>query len=113
MMERDSRIYVAGHNGLVGSALVRALEGQGYSNLIVADRKAVDLCEQAAVREFYRKTRPDYVFVAAAKVGGNLANDSYPAEFVYDNLMIAASLIHGAYQRQVKKLLFLGRTSVD
>ena len=112
MMERDSRIYVAGHNGLVGSALVRALERQGYSNLVVADRKAVDLCEQAAVREFYRKTRPDYVFVAAAKVGGILANDSYPAEFIYDNMMIAANLIHGAYQQQVKKLLFLGSSCV-
>jgi len=112
MMEHDSRIYVAGHNGLVGSALVRALEGQGYSNLVVADRKTVDLCEQAAVREFYRKTRPDYVFVAAAKVGGILANESYPAEFIYDNLMIAANLIHGAYQQQVKKLLFLGSSCV-
>src|SRR3569623_3164932 len=112
MMEHDSRIYVAGHNGLVASALVRAEEGQGDSYLVVADRKTVDLCEQAAAREFYRKTRPDYAFVAAAKVGGILANESYPAEFIYDNLMIAANLIHGAYQQQVKKMLFLGSSCV-
>lgn len=111
-MERDARIYVAGHNGLVGSALVRELERRGYTNLIVAGRGEVELREQAAVREFYRKTRPDYVFVAAAKVGGILANDTYPAEFIYDNLMIAANLIHGAYQHKVKKLLFLGSSCV-
>ena len=112
MMERDARIYVAGHNGLVGTALVQELERRGYSNLIVAGRAEADLRDQAAVRELYRKSRPDYVFVAAARVGGILANDSYPAEFIYDNLMIAANLIHGAYQHQVKKLLFLGSSCV-
>jgi GDP-L-fucose synthase len=112
MMERDALIYVAGHNGLVGAALVHELERRGYNNLIVANRAEVDLRDQSAVREFYRKSRPDYVFVAAAKVGGILANDSYPAEFIYDNLMIAANLIHGAYQQRVKKLLFLGSSCV-
>ena len=112
MMERDARIYVAGHNGLVGTALVQELERRGYSNLIIAGRAEADLRDQAAVRELYRKSRPDYVFVAAARVGGILANDSYPAEFIYDNLMIAANLIHGAYQNQVKKLLFLGSSCV-
>lgn len=111
-MERDALIYVAGHNGLVGAALVHELERRGYNNLIVANRAEVDLRDQSAVREFYRKSRPDYVFVAAAKVGGILANDSYPAEFIYDNLMIAANLIHGAYQQRVKKLLFLGSSCV-
>jgi GDP-L-fucose synthase len=111
-METDARIYVAGHNGLVGSALVRALEGRGYGNIIVAGRAEADLRDQAGVRALYRRIRPDYVFVAAAKVGGILANDSYPAEFVYDNLMIAANQIHAAYQQQVKKLLFLGSSCV-
>lgn len=111
-MERDASIYVAGHNGLVGSALVRELERRGYSNLIVADRSQVDLREQASVREFYRKARPRYVFVAAAKVGGIAANDRYPADFIYDNLMIAANLIHGAYEQNVEKLMFLGSSCV-
>lgn len=112
MMEIDARIYVAGHTGLVGTALINELEARGYNNLIVVSRGEVDLRDQAAVRELYRKSRPDYVFVAAAKVGGILANDSYPAEFIYDNLMIAANVIHGAYQRRVKKLLFLGSSCV-
>lgn len=111
-MERDARIYIAGHNGLVGSALIRELERRGYHNLVVAERGGLDLREQAAVRAFYRETRPDYVFVAAAKVGGILANDSYPADFIYDNLMIAANLIHGAHEQRVKKLLFLGSSCV-
>lgn len=111
-MERDARIYIAGHNGLVGSALVRELERRGYHNLVVAERGGLDLREQAAVRAFYRETRPDYVFVAAAKVGGILANDSYPADFIYDNLMIAANLIHAAHEQRVKKLLFLGSSCV-
>jgi GDP-L-fucose synthase len=88
------------------------LERRGYSNLVVASRAEADLRDQAAVRELYRKSRPDYVFVAAARVGGVIANDSYPAEFIYDNLMIAANVIHGAYQHQVKKLLFLGSSCV-
>jgi GDP-L-fucose synthase len=111
-MESDARIYVAGHTGLVGTALIQELERRGYANLVVAGRAEADLRDQAAVREFYRKSRPDYVFVAAAKVGGILANDSYPAEFIYDNLMIAANVIHGAYQQRVKKLLFLGSSCV-
>lgn len=111
-MERDAGIYVAGHNGLVGSALVRELERCGYSNLIVAGRAEVDLRDQASVRAFYKKTRPSYVFVAAAKVGGIVANDRYPADFIYDNLMIATNLIHGAYEQKVEKLLFLGSSCV-
>ena len=111
-MERDAGIYVAGHNGLVGSALVRELERCGYSNLIVAGRAEVDLRDQASVRAFYKKTRPNYVFVAAAKVGGIVANDRYPADFIYDNLMIATNLIHGAYEQKVEKLLFLGSSCV-
>ncbi len=111
-MERDARIYVAGHTGLVGAALVRELDRRGYRNLVLAERARVDLREQAAVRDFYRETRPDYVFVAAAKVGGILANDSYPADFIYDNLMIATNLIHGAYEQKVEKLLFLGSSCV-
>ena len=112
MIHSDARIYIAGHNGLVGSALIRQLERHGYNNLIVVGRAEADLRDQAAVRELYRKVRPEYVFIAAAKVGGILANDSYPAEFIYDNLMIAANLIHAAYQQRVKKLLFLGSSCV-
>jgi GDP-L-fucose synthase len=111
-MESNARIYVAGHNGLVGGALVRALEGRGYGNILVAGRAEADLRDQAAVRALYRRIKPDYVFMAAAKVGGILANDSYPAEFIYDNLMIAANQIHAAHQQQVKKLLFLGSSCV-
>ncbi|MEK7322143.1 MAG: GDP-L-fucose synthase [Pseudomonadota bacterium] len=111
-MERDARIYVTGHNGLVGSALVRELQRRGYGDLILADRAQLDLREQTAVRKFFRETRPNYVFVAAGKVGGILANDSYPADFIYDNLMIAANLIHSAYERNVRKLLYLGSSCV-
>src|SRR3569832_2175393 len=98
-MERDARNYVAGHNGLVGSALVRELESYGYSILIVADRAQVDLRDLAAVRAFYRKTRPRYVFLAAAKVCGIAANDCYPADFIFDILMIAGNLILCAYEQ--------------
>jgi len=105
-------IYVAGHRGLVGSALMRRLRESGYKNLVTASSSDVDLRDQQAVRAFYRKTQPQYVFVAAAKVGGIWANDRYPAEFLYDNLMIEANLIHGAYETGVAKLLFLGSTCI-
>jgi GDP-L-fucose synthase len=111
-MEKGDAIYVAGHRGLVGSALVRLLKSRGYGNLILATSRELDLREQGAVRDFYQAQRPQYVFVAAARVGGILANDTYPADFIYDNLMIEANLIHGAYQVGVSKLLFLGSTCI-
>lgn len=111
-MEKDARIYVAGHRGLVGSAIVRELEKQGYHNLILKTSKELDLRNQEAVKNFYLEYQPDYVFVAAAKVGGIWANNTYPAEFIYDNLMIEANLIHGAYESGVDKLLFLGSTCI-
>ena len=111
-MEKDALIYVAGHRGLVGGAIVQALSRQGYANLLTTTRPELDLRDQAAVQRFYRQYSPQYVIVAAAKVGGILANDSYPADFIYDNLMIEANLIHGAYVSGVKKLLFLGSTCI-
>ncbi|MGF1615585.1 MAG: GDP-L-fucose synthase family protein [Gammaproteobacteria bacterium] len=111
-MPRGARIYVAGHAGLVGSALVRALRKKGYERLIVMPRSKLDLRDQRAVQSFYEAEQPEYVFVAAAKVGGILANDRYPAEFLYDNLMVEANLIHGAYEAGVEKLLFLGSTCI-
>ena len=107
-MNKNSRIYVAGHNGLVGSAIVRLLEARGYNNIIKKSSKELDLRNQQAVNDFYQQEQPEYIFLAAAKVGGIHANDTYPAEFLYDNLMIESNLIHGAYQYKVKKLLFLG-----
>ena len=107
---QGKRIYVAGHRGMVGSAIVRRLAGEGCE-ILTSDR-SVDLREQAAVREWYAANRPDAVIVAAAKVGGILANDTYPAEFLYDNLMIEANLIEGARQVAVEKLLFLGSSCI-
>ena len=97
---------------MVGSAIVRALQARGYENFVFTTSDVLDHRDQAAVRAFYAKEKPDYVFVAAARVGGILANDTYPAEFIYDNLMIEANLIHGAYEAGVKKLLFLGSTCI-
>lgn len=111
-MEPQATIYVAGHRGLVGNALVRALAARGYTNIITATSKEVDLRDSSAVRAFYDRHKPDYVFVAAAKVGGILANSTFPADFLYDNLMIEANLIHEAFRRGVKKLLFLGSTCI-
>lgn len=111
-MEKDARIYVAGHRGLVGAAIMRRLQAGGYSNLIIATSRELDLREQAAVRAFFAEQRPDYVFLAAAKVGGILANDTYPAEFIYDNLMMEANIIDAAYRNGVRKLLFLGSTCI-
>ena len=109
---KDASIYIAGHNGLVGSAIVRALEKAGYNNLILKSSKELDLRNQSSVGDFYDQYKPQYVYLAAAKVGGILANDTYPAEFIYDNLMIETNLIHGAYHSGVKKLLFLGSTCI-
>lgn len=111
-MDTQDKIYVAGHRGLVGAAILRALAARGFKNILTATSKELDLRDQNAVRSFYDAHKPDYVFVAAAKVGGILANDSYPAEFIYENLMIEANLIHEAYRHNVKKLLFLGSTCI-
>ena len=111
-MERDAKIYVAGHRGLVGSAIVRRLEAAGFDNLIVRTSGELDLREQAAVHDFFAREKPEYVILAAAKVGGILANDTYPAEFIYDNLMMEANIVHAAWQNKVKKLLALGSTCI-
>lgn len=111
-MEKDAKIYVAGHRGLVGSAIVRRLQAGGYGNLVTRNRTELELTDQQAVQQFYATEKPDYVFIAAAKVGGIHANNTYPAEFIYSNLMVECNLIHGAYQHGVKKLLFLGSTCI-
>src|SRR5687767_6882246 len=101
-MFKDSRIYVAGHTGMVGSAIVRKLEGEGYTNLLRHTSAELDLRNQQAVTTFFEAERPEYVFMSAAKVGGILANNTYRAEFLYDNLMIEANVIHAAYTSGVK-----------
>lgn len=111
-MDKGSKIYVAGHRGLVGSALRRRLESQGYSNLIFRTHRELDLTNQQAVNEFFENEKPEYVFLAAAKVGGILANSTYPAEFIFENLMIEANVIHASYKYCVKKLLFLGSSCI-
>jgi len=111
-MEQNSKIYVAGHRGLVGSAIARKLKASGYNNLVTRTSKELDLRLQADVNSFFEQERPDYVFLAAAKVGGILANNTYPAEFLYDNLMIQSNIIHYAYVCGVKKLLFLGSSCI-
>ncbi|NEP76561.1 NAD-dependent epimerase/dehydratase family protein, partial [Okeania sp. SIO2G5] len=111
-MEKDAKIYVAGHNGLVGSAIVRALKNNGCTNILVKSSKELDLRSQADVHQFFLDERPDYVFLAAAKVGGIHANNTYRAEFIYDNLVIETNVIHGAYQAGVTKLLFLGSSCI-
>jgi len=111
-MKRDARIYVAGHRGLVGSALVRRLRQADYSRLLVRAHAELDLTDPAAVDAFFAAERPDYVFLAAAKVGGIHANASYPAEFIRDNLMIQTNVIHAAWSHGVKKLLFLGSSCI-
>lgn len=111
-MFSNSKIYIAGHRGMVGSAIKRNLESKGYTNLIYCSHKDLDLSNQQAVNEFFKSEKPDYVFLAAAKVGGILANSKYPAEFIYENLMIEANVIHAAYLYGVKKLLFLGSSCI-
>jgi GDP-L-fucose synthase len=111
-MGRDSSIFIAGARGLVGSALVRALRTAGYENLILPTREALDLCVQPAVDEFFARQRPDYVFLAAAKVGGILANSTYPADFLRDNLAIQTNVIDSAWRHGVRKLLFLGSSCI-
>ncbi|MFA4943160.1 MAG: GDP-L-fucose synthase [Lentisphaeria bacterium] len=111
-MDSNSKIYIAGHQGLVGSALVRACQAAGFTNLVTRSRAELDLTRQAAVEAFYAAERPAVAIVAAAKVGGIHANNTYPAEFLYQNLMIESNLIHGAWQAGVQKLLFLGSTCI-
>jgi GDP-L-fucose synthase len=109
---KPERIYVAGHRGMAGSAIVRALGRAGYTNLITADRKTLDLADQRAVHAFLAAERPEYVFIAAAKVGGIAANNEYRADFLYQNLIIEANLIHGAHLAGVQRLLFLGSSCI-
>ena len=111
-MNLDAKIYVAGHRGLVGSAIVRNLEAKGYKNIIYRTHKELDLTNQEAVRTFFEEEKPEYVFLAAAKVGGIHANNTYPADFIYDNLMIQNNVIKSAHDFKVKKLLFLGSTCI-
>ena len=111
-MNLDAKIYVAGHRGLVGSAIVRNLEDKGYKNIIYRTHKELDLTNQEAVRTFFEEERPEYVFLAAAKVGGIHANNTYPADFIYENLMIQNNVIKAAHDFEVKKLLFLGSTCI-
>lgn len=111
-MEKKAKIYVAGHRGLVGSAIVRCLQTHGYTHLLLRTSAEMDLRDQAETYAFLSTEKPDYVFVAAAKVGGILANSTRPAEFIYENLIMEANLIHGAYLSGVKKLLFLGSSCI-
>ena len=111
-MKKTSKIYIAGHRGLVGSAIARRLASNGFNNLVLKRSAELDLRNQAAVAAFFEKEQPEYVFLAAAKVGGILANNDYPADFIYDNLMIQSNIIHHSYRNGVKKLLFLGSSCI-
>lgn len=111
-MKKDSRIYIAGHRGMVGSAIQGKLQNEGFSNFILKTSKEVDLRDQQAVGDFFEKEKPEYVFLAAAKVGGIQANNTYKAEFIYDNLMIESNIIHQSYLNGVKKLMFLGSSCI-
>lgn len=111
-MEKQAKIYIAGHRGLVGSALRRKLEHERFTNLVMRTSEELDLRIQAEVEQFFQQERPEYVFLVAGKVGGIGANSTYPAEFIYDNLMIAANVIHAAYKYAVKKLLFTGSSCI-
>jgi GDP-L-fucose synthase len=111
-MNKNEKIFCAGHRGMVGSAIVRALKNDGYNNIVVKTHQELDLTSQLAVNLFFQEYKPQYVFLAAARVGGILANDTYRAEFIYDNLMIEANVIHAAYKNGVKKLLALGSSCI-
>ena len=111
-MNKGAKIYVAGHRGLVGSALVRQLKGSGYNNLLLRTHAELDLLDQVAVQNFFAAEKPEYVILAAAKVGGIHANNTYPAEFIHDNLVIQANVIHSAWQNNVTRLLFLGSSCI-
>ena len=111
-MHKASRIFVAGHRGLVGSAIVRALEADGYSNLLLRSRSELDLLDLAAVRRFFGAEKPEYVFIAAARVGGIAANNTFPAEFIHENTLIAAHLIDESWRHKVRRLLYLGSSCI-
>ncbi|MBU4375283.1 GDP-L-fucose synthase [Patescibacteria group bacterium] len=111
-LNKNSKIYVAGHRGLVGSAIIRSLIKQGYNNLITKTRQELNLLDAQTVAEFFKKEKPEYIFLAAAKVGGIMANKTYPAEFIFENLTIQNNIIHNAYLNKVKKLLFLGSSCI-
>ncbi len=111
-MNKTDRIYIAGHNGMVGSAIMRKLKSEGYKNLIIKDSNELDLRDQNTVNQFFKNEKLDFVFLTAAKVGGILANNTFRAEFLYDNLMIETNVIHAAFQNKVKKLLFLGSSCI-
>ncbi len=111
-MELSSKLYVAGHKGMVGSALVRNLKAHGFTNLVLKTRAELDLCKQSDVLDFFEKEKPEYVFLAAAKVGGIHANNTYRANFIYENLMVQNNIIHSAYLHKVKKLMFLGSSCI-
>jgi GDP-L-fucose synthase len=111
-MDKSSKIYIAGHRGMVGSALIRALRARGYQNLVTRTRQELDLLDQAAVRGFMQQEKPDYIFLAAAKVGGIHANNTYPADFLYQNLVIEANIIHAAFEAAVQRLMFLASSCI-
>lgn len=111
-MDADSKIYIAGHRGMVGSAIKRKLKAEGYRNIVTRSRQELDLRRQEKVEAFFQTEKPEYVFLAAAKVGGILANSTYPAEFIYENIVIQTNIIHQAYLNDVKKLLFLGSSCI-
>ncbi|MDC0975672.1 GDP-L-fucose synthase [Alphaproteobacteria bacterium] len=111
-MDLNDKIYIAGHRGLVGSAIVRQLESRGFANLLIRTHKELDLTNQLQVQTFFEQEKPDYVILAAAKVGGIHANNTYPADFIYQNIMIEANVINAAYENKVKRLLFLGSTCI-
>ncbi|WP_285009788.1 GDP-L-fucose synthase family protein [Pedobacter faecalis] len=111
-MEKNAKIYVAGHNGMVGSAIVRKLKSEGYENIITRSSKELDLTDSPSVKNFFETEKPEYVFLAAAKVGGIMANNIYRGEFLYENLMIQNNVIHQSYLNEVKKLMFLGSSCI-
>lgn len=111
-MQKTDKIYIAGHNGMVGSAIVRALKQQGFTNLVCRTSKELDLRNQVEVDDFFKEEKPRFVFLAAARVGGIVANNTYRADFLYDNLMIVSNIVHAAYNNQVTKLLFLGSSCI-
>jgi len=111
-MKQSDKIYIAGHRGLVGSAIVRKLKSRGFDNLLMRTHEELDLTSQTEVQNFFQQEKPDYVILAAAKVGGIYANNTYPAEIIYQNIMIEANVIHSAYMNEVKRLLFLGSTCI-
>ncbi|WP_198262776.1 GDP-L-fucose synthase [sulfur-oxidizing endosymbiont of Gigantopelta aegis] len=112
VLNKDSNIYIAGHRGMVGSAIIRQLHALGIENIVGRTHAELDLCNQQAVRDFMQTEKPDYIVLAAAKVGGIHANNTYPAEFIYDNLMVEANVIHEAYSARIKHLLFLGSSCI-